>query len=359
MLTALFLLTVPDHPEVEFRKTILDTRFVSEGVAVGDVDQDGKRDILAGNVWYKAPKWTPHEIAPYVEVDRKTQYSNCFHCWAADLNGDGWLDQIVIGMPGEKAVWRENPKGASGPWKEHLIWRSAGNESPHYVDLFGDGAKVLVMAYDDDYLAWFEPDPDPTKPWVCHNVSGLKGAGSQRYSHGLGVGDLDRDGRNEILTTGGYYRQFRDRWNFVKTDLGPDCAHMIVFAGTILTTSAHARGVWRFSGTGFERNVIDETISVTHAAAMAKLGTAGAWNLITGKRKWGHPPGVDIGSEEPCWLVRYETGADGTWRRHMIDEDSGAGTQIAVEDVNGDGSIDIATANKNGVFLFEQKGGSE
>ncbi len=374
ILTLLAILAVPnDAPEIEFKKTVVDTRFIAEGVAVGDVNRDRQLDILVGNVWYQAPDWKPHEIAPVVIVDPKRAYSNSFHGWAADLNRDGWVDQIIIGMPGEKAVWRENPKGADGPWKEHLIWRSAGNESPLYEDLLGNGKKVLIMGYDDTHLAWFEPAADPYMEWFCHDVSELKGAGSQRYSHGLGVGDLVGDKGKEIITTGGYYTLSKGTWTFTKATLGPDCAHMFSLdvngdkRRDVLSTSAHARGVWwheqladgdlpdRIVRRGFERRVIDETISVTHAAQLVPLGKSRAMNLITGKRKWGHPPGVDIGSEEPGWLVRYELEPNGQWDRHIIDEDSGVGTQFVVEDVNGDGRLDIVTSNKNGVFLFMQK----
>lgn len=361
--------------EVEFKKTVIDTRFVAEGVAVGDVDRDGKLDILAGNVWYQAPSWRAHEIAPVATLDPQTAYSNCFNTWAADLNHDGWVDQILIGMPGERAVWRENPKGASGPWKEHLIWRSAGNESPRYEDLFGDGNLVLIMGYDDSHLAWFEPAADPTREWICHNVSELKGAGSQRYAHGLGVGDVDGDGRNEILTTAGYYMQPKgargESWTFVKAALGPDCAQMPTLdvnrdkRPDVLSTSAHARGVWWFEqleNGAFERRLIDETISGTHSANLAPLGKERTMNLITGKRKWAHPPGVDVGSEEPAWLARYElrwSPAGVRWVRHVIDEDSGVGTQFVVRDMNGDGLVDLVIANKNGVFLFVQEMGGQ
>lgn len=355
---------------IQFKKTVLDTRMLADGVAVGDVNRDGKLDIMAGNVWYEAPSWKPHEIAPYIKLDPRTQYPNCFNSWAADLNKDGWIDQIVIGMPGEKAIWRENPKGKEEPWKEHFIWRGAGNESPHYEDLFGSGKRVLVMAYDDNYLAWFEPAKDPYAEWICHNISDVKGAGSQRYSHGLGVGDLDGDGKKEVITKSGYYRAPRERegsaWTFVKADLGLDCAHMFPLdvngdkKPDVLSTSAHARGVWwheaQADGT-FKRNLIDDTISVTHAANLVQFGKDKRWNLITGKRKWGHPPGVDIGSEEPHWLVRYElerTKEGPKWTRHIIDEDSGVGTQFVVQDVNGDRRLDIVTSNKNGVFVFIQ-----
>ena len=347
---------------VVFTKTVLDSRFISEGVAVADINRDGKTDILAGNVWFEGPNWKPHEIAPYVEVDPKKAWSNCFHTWAEDLNRDGWPDQILIGMPGEKAVWRENPKGGPAHWKERLIWRNAGNESPLYEDLFGDGKRVLIMAYDDKYLAWFEPASDPEKEWIPHPIGPEHGPGSQRYSHGLGVGDLDGDGRKEVVTTGGYYSPPKnprnEPWTFAKADLGPDCAHMLSPGPNqgILTTSAHARGVWHHqpdSNRSYKRRVIDETISVTHAAQMARLGKSKALNLITGKRKWGHPPGVDVGSEEPHWLVRYEF-RDGKWARHLIDRESGVGTQIVVQDIDRDGLQDIVAANKNGVFLFTQ-----
>src|SRR5690349_5788013 len=357
MIVSVLALAVLLPQELGFSKKVIDTRFVSEGVAVGDVDRDGKLDILAGNAWYQAPDWKAHEIAPFVFVEPKSAWSNSFHNWAEDLNKDGWIDQVVIGMPGEKAVWRENPGKGAGPWKEHLIWRSAGNESPLYADLFGSGKRVLVMGYDDQRLAWFEPASDPYKEWTCHDISEAKGAGSQRYSHGLGVGDVTNDGRNEVIVKDGYY-DLQDApnhgWKFVKADFGADCAQMCVYHGGVLSTSSHARGVWWYRPTaaGFEKTTIDSTISVTHSACLVDLN----WrpNLITGKRKWGHPPGVDVGSEEPHWLVRYELVGD-KWVRHVIDEDSGVGTQFVVQDVNGDKLLDIVTANKNGVFLFLQK----
>ena len=362
MIASLIALVALQPDELKFKKSVIDARFVSEGVAVGDVNRDGRLDVIAGNVWYEAPDWKANEIAPFVFVEPKSAWSNSFHNWAADLNSDGWVDQIVIGMPGEKAVWRENPKGNAGPWKEHLIWRNAGNESPLYEDLFRNDKRVLIMAYDDERLAWFEPAKDPYAEWICHNVSELKGSGSQRYSHGLGVGDvqLGKDRQNAIITRDGFY-VWRNGpsgivWMFVKTDLGADCAHMLVHNGGVLSTSAHARGVWwhQPTGNGFEKTTIDETISVTHAAVLATFGKS--VNLVTGKRKWGHPPGVDPGSEEPHWLVRYEL--QGTkWVRHVIDEDSGVGTQFVVQDIDGDGLPDIVTSNKNGVFLFTQMSG--
>ena len=122
--------------EVKFQKFTLDKEFRSEGVAVGDVNGDGKPDVLAGNLWYEAPNWTPHEIAPLQKFDAAKSYSDSFVNYAMDMNGDGWTDQILIGWPGvSPVVWRENPKTGSGPWVAHSIARNACNESPALAHL--------------------------------------------------------------------------------------------------------------------------------------------------------------------------------------------------------------------------------
>ncbi|HTE07481.1 MAG TPA: hypothetical protein VK628_01885, partial [Flavitalea sp.] len=40
-----------------FRKHVITTDFISEGVAAGDVNRDGKKDIMAGGFWFEAPSW--------------------------------------------------------------------------------------------------------------------------------------------------------------------------------------------------------------------------------------------------------------------------------------------------------------
>src|SRR5262250_1245730 len=79
--------------EVRFKKITLDREFRSEGVAVADVNRDGRTDVIAGNLWYEAPNWTPHEIQPVSQFDAAKGYSNSFVNFAADINKDGWPDQ--------------------------------------------------------------------------------------------------------------------------------------------------------------------------------------------------------------------------------------------------------------------------
>ena len=129
--------------DVRFKKIVLDKAFRAEGVATADVNHDGKRDVMTGEVWYAAPDWTMHEqIKPGTYQPKG--YSQCFNNWAADVNGDGWVDSIVVKWPGKEVVWRENPQNKPGHWKEHVIAKAFSGETPLFTDLLGTGKPVLL-----------------------------------------------------------------------------------------------------------------------------------------------------------------------------------------------------------------------
>jgi hypothetical protein len=244
---------------VRWKRTVVDWRYRSEGVAVADVNKDGKPDILVGDVWFAAPDWKVHRIRPGKSdyaVGQENVYSNSFACWAEDLNGDGWPDLIVIGFPGKACHWYENPQGKDEYWKEHVICKSACNETPQYVELFKKGQRVLVMGYEGKQMVWIAPGADPTKPWDIHPISDPKekAPGTLQFSHGLGVGDVNGDGRIDVICTGGWWEQpeqvSTQPWKFHRGDLGPDCADMYAIdvdgdgKADIVSTSAHQYGFW-------------------------------------------------------------------------------------------------------------------
>src|ERR1043165_2443047 len=156
--------------KVAWKKTGVDKEFRSEGVAVADFNNDGKLDIFVGDCWYEAPDWKRHVVRREKPYD-PLNYSEAFGCFAGDFNNDGWMDVIVIPFPGKECLWYENPGKGGGKWKEHVVATSACNETPIYVDLFKNGKKVLVMAWQppgkDDMgeMCYFTPGSDPTKLW--------------------------------------------------------------------------------------------------------------------------------------------------------------------------------------------------
>jgi hypothetical protein len=384
-----------DDTGITWKKTVIDKNFRAEGVAIADVNKDGKMDILAGDVWYEAPDWKVHAIRPGKENYRQGDnnvYSNSFACWADDLNGDGWPDLIVIGFPGAPCHWYENPKGKEGHWKAHEIWHSACNETPTYVDLFGTGKRVLLMGWqpkgkdNEGQMAYFTPPSDPTKTWQMHPISEPSSKshvipGTFRFAHGLGAGDINGDGKADVICTGGWWEQpagLDDRpWKFHPVNLGDACADMFAYdldgdgKADVLSSSAHNYGIWahrqRAGASGspaFMKQVLfPKLVSQTHAMHCVDINGDGLKDLVTGKRWWAHGPKGDADPNAPAKVYWFEAkkSSDGLIRfvPHVIDDDSGIGTQFVVADFNGDKLLDVVTANKKGVFVLEQVRGKK
>ncbi len=373
----LITITVRADTVVRWKKTVVDSKFRAEGVAVVDVNKDGKADILVGDFWYEAPAWTAHEIRKPLELgDGSNSFSEAFLCFADDFNGDQWPDLLVIGFPGAAAKWYENPQNKTGHWKEHEAWPSANNETPQFADLFGDGHKVLVMASQaEGQMAWFSPPPNGQGRWTMHPISEVSTPenttpGTNRYSHGLGTGDMNGDGRLDVLTNQGWWEQpekARERiesWLWHPVNLGPDCADMHVAdmngdgRPDVLASSAHDKGVWWYEqrpNGKFLRHTIATEFSQSHALRIVDINGDGHQDLVTGKRRWAHGPTGDIEPNAPAMLFWFERKPGATeFIAHQIDNDSGIGTQFSISDINADGLPDIVVANKEGVHLFEQ-----
>jgi len=245
---------------ITWKKTVVDKVFRSEGAAVVDVNKDGKPDIIVGDVWYEAPDWKMHPLRKEKFTNHNPGgYSEAFAVFADDFNGDGFADVIVIPFPGKACFWYENPKGKDELWKEHLLTTSACNETPIFVDLFKTGKNVLVMGYrggKGGEVCYFQPGKDPTQPWERYSISGggKDWPGSGQFYHGLGHGDVNGDGRVDVMTPNGWWeqpeKQDGEPWKWHPTTIGQACADMHVMdidgdgKADIITTSAHGYGMW-------------------------------------------------------------------------------------------------------------------
>lgn len=261
--------------KIVWRKTVLDTKFRAEGVAVADVDKDGKKDILAGDLWYKGPEWKPNWIRRDPKGKEKSfnpaapglaGYSDTFVVAADDIDGDGWIDQVVVGFPNKPCHWYRNPGKDGSVWQEHLIQDSACNETPLYVDLFKSGKRGLILGHKGE-MCYFTPGKDPTRPWERLSISGPSSnkelqPGTFHYAHGLGVGDINGDGLLDVMcgpnpsgnTTGGWWEQpakeaNKGKWKFHPAPI-PKVADMYAYdmdgdgKNDIICTSAHNTGMY-------------------------------------------------------------------------------------------------------------------
>lgn len=365
-----------------FKKLHLTDKFYSEGAHFGDFNKDGKIDIVSGPFWYEGPEFkTSHEYYPANPFNPKG-YSNNFFAFTHDLNGDGWDDIIVYGFPGQEASWYENPQGKEGHWKRNKVLNKVDNESPTWWDLTGDGKPEIVCSQ-GGFFGYASPDwKKPEEPWVFHKIS-TNSAGGQ-FTHGLGAGDVNGDGRTDLLERSGWWEQPESLegdpvWKKHDAKFGSGGAQMFAYDidgdgdnDVITSLAAHSWGLaW------YEQIKVDGEItfkmhpimtqnaddnpfgfffSQMHAIDVVDMDGDGLRDVVTGKRYWAHN-GNDPGSAMPAVLIwfRLTRSDDGVeFVPHTIDDDSGIGVQVQAGDLNGDGLPDVVVGNKKGTFIHLQ-----
>lgn len=354
--------------EIPFRSRTLDLGR-NEACAVADVNGDGRLDIISGENWYEAPSWKKH---PFRSILFWNNYIDDFSDLPIDVNGDGRVDIVSVGWGSKSIAWFENPGAATGAWKEHSIDSGQPVEFAFLVDLDNDGEKdeLLPQFGGREVTAWYEIEgKGAAAKWVKRTVS------EKAYGHGIGAGDVNGDGRNDILTPQGWLEAPQNPrqtpWELhpefeSKQHLGFLYVRDVNQDGLndIVTTAAHDYGIFWLEQTrkpdgarGWEKRLIDDAWSQPHAMTMTDLTGDGRPELVTGKRLYAHN-GHDPGGRESLglyWYEQVESGGKIEWARHIIHYGGrvGGGMQIPVVDLDADGDLDIVVAGKGGLFLFE------
>jgi len=353
--------------EISFRKHTLDLGR-NETCAVADLNGDGRLDIVSGENWYEAPSWHKHRFRSF---PTRNNYIDVFSDLPLDVDKDGHVDVVSVSYMSRKMAWFRNPGKADATWKESVIDSGAPVEFAFLVDMDNDGVAAEVLPQfggADNGTAWYEVvEKGNATAWAKHEVH------ERSFGHGIGAGDIDGDGRNDILTPKGWLKAPADPreggWEY-RPDYDTEGGAGYLFVhdmngdsiNDIVTTMAHDYGVFWLEqaapgseGPKWKKHVVDDAWSQGHAMTIADLTGDGRPELVTGKRLFAHN-GHDPGGREVLGLFWYDKVSDGAeWVRHIVHYGGrvGGGMQIPVVDLDRDGDLDIVVAGKGGVFLFE------
>jgi hypothetical protein len=399
------LATLPAEELHVFKTTQLNDQFWCEGANFGDLNNDKVNDLISGPWWWEGPDFKKrHEIYPATVAFKRrlgpqtvvtvpgfegalgvaNKYSDNFFVWTQDFNKDGWNDVLVVGFPGKETAWFENPKDTEANWMRHVIFDQTDNESPAFTDITGDGKPELVCITKGRY-GYALPDWNaPEKPWAFHPISPDNKYGN--FTHGMGVGDMNGDGRLDLLEKDGWWEQPASLegdpvWTFHQAKFGSGGAQMYAYdvngdgLNDIITSlAAHGFGLaWyeQLRAGGFREHIFMNKdprenrygvkFSELHAIDLVDMDGDGLKDIVTGKRFWSHGRIGDPDRNDTAVLYWFQLvrGADKSvdFVPHLIDDNSGVGTQVVTGDINGDGLPDAVVGNKKGTFvvLHEKK----
>jgi hypothetical protein len=335
---------VPPDPTNPWKKQVVQEGISAEGTATGDLDGDGKEEVVSGPYWYSAPHagafsgqaWKTHSLTPgFREFCRGA---------IVDVNGDGRLDVVLVEdeYPDGRLAWFENRLKADPehPWIEHPM--DAPLNFSHSLRAWHDvkTKQVQVLAAEMNEGGWEAPynwdarlirytTSDRGKSWLSEII--YRGEGT----HEAVYADLDGSGTPvvfghsaQIIAKGGAYtgwvQMFRprekapilDQYQHTFIDrqrpyTGIDINAFDVDGDGLLDIVC---GAWWYKNPTWERHPILGVAQIINAYDVDKDGRK---ELIGIKPKVGAKDFYNALSSELVWLKPTDLGKD-LWEEHII-----------------------------------------
>ncbi|MGD1073222.1 MAG: FG-GAP-like repeat-containing protein [Bryobacteraceae bacterium] len=389
----------PEQISNHFRMQRLSDFYYSWGAGAADFNHDGVMDVVSGPHIYYGPDYLTHrEIYLALTTNPSDTYTqDDWMQFVGDFTGDGWADVVNCSFSNNPGVWLYvNPKGQSRRWEKHLVVPAYQSEVGMVRDIDGDGKPELIYMA-ENRVRYAKPDPaDPTGNWIVHNVSEA-GYGT---AHGIGVGDVNGDGRMDIVNAYGWWEQppagsAQETWKYHpqafarygRNIMGGSVMGVYDVNGdglndVVTVLNVHGYGLAWFEQkrdaagkiSFVEHMIMDDnstknaggvTFSEPHGTTVGDVDGDGIPDFIVGKRYWSHRDDyLDPDPYGPAVLYWYRTvrnknapgGAE--FVPELIHNRSGAGSDIYAADLNRDGALDIVTATRFGTFIFWGKPGA-
>jgi hypothetical protein len=354
-------------PEPWFRAVTIDSAIqIGYGVAVADVDGDGRPDILLADktriVWYRNPSWQR-----FVMVENLTTHDNVCIA-AADITGDG-LAEVAVGAewnPGDThdsgaVFYLVPPEDRTDRWTpirlhheptvHRMRWvrNAASGHDLVVVPLHGrgnqrgEGAGVRILAY--------RMPADPTDPWTTQLIDN-----TLHLTHNFDVID---EGRGLLVASReGIFRFSAQGDHWTRTQLvgnppglsdfvgAGEVRHARDYIATIEPMHGHQLVIYHPPKAGdpsplWRRQVLTEDLLDGHALAVGDLLGTGTDQIVVGWRAMNRPRArVGIKLFTPLDAARTQ------WRETWVDDNTMACEDLCLADLNGDGQLDIIAAGR-------------